>query len=298
MASLRLLLLKKVLMKLKKRSKHEDILGARFRLEKRVGKFNIPLPGFRHESFKIGELNAEWITPKGADTRKVLLFLHGGGYAAGSIRTHRSLVAQIAKHAGIRALMIDYRLAPEHPYPAAIEDTVATYQWLLQSGYLPSNIAFGGDSAGGGLCIGSLLYLRDHHLPLPKCAIAMSPWLDHTLSGESYHSKKYEDPMLVHEGFPFWSKNYLGDADPKSPYASPIFHELKGLPPIYIQVGDAEMLLDDSIRFADKAKAEEVDMRLEIYPDKFHVFHAFWLVLPKARQANRKLGEFLKAQLN
>lgn len=298
MGGIRLYLLTRILRQIKKKANYHDIQGFRHRFEKRARHFNRLTWGLKREPFKINSIKAEWISPKRVNAKKVLLFFHGGGYAGGSIQTHRALAGQIVKQAGVRGLLIDYRLAPEHPYPAAVEDAVAAYQWLLESGYHASDIALGGDSAGGGLCIGTLLYLRDHHLPLPACAFALSPWLDHTLTGESYHSKKHEDPMLVNEGFPLWSKNYLGDADPRSPYASPIFHELKGLPPIYIQVGDAEMLLDDSVRFAEKAKAEGVDMLLEIYPGKFHVFNAFWLVLPKARLANRQLGEFLKKQLN
>jgi len=142
-----------------------------------------------------------------------------------------------------------------------------------------------------------LLYLRDNGIDLPKCAIAISPWLDHTMSGNSYKTNKDIDPMLVAEGFPVWSKFYMGEADPTSAYASPIFHSLENLPPIYIQVGEEEILLDDSVRFAEKAKLEGVEIRLEIFAKKFHVFNAFWRILPRAREANKKLGIFLAEQL-
>lgn len=297
MAGIRLTILKNVLRSMKKRSRYHDIHGTRRRFARWAVQFNRRLPGFTYQESRIDHIRAEWVFPKKADAKKVLLYFHGGGYAAGSIDTHRALVSQIAKHAGIAALSIDYRLAPEHTYPAPLEDAAQAYRWLLNSGFAPHDIAFGGDSAGGGISIGSLLYLRDNSLPVPRCAFALSPWLDHTLSGATYHEHKHLDPMLVHEGFPLWSKNYLGSADPRSPYASPIFHDLKGLPPVYLQVGSEEMLLDDSIRFADKAKAEGVEVLLDVYPEKFHVFQAFWMALPKAREANQRLGVFLKKHL-
>jgi len=298
MSVIRLYIVKRLLRRIKNRTDYTNIELARRGLEQMVSRFNTHASGFKYEETVVGDMKAEWITPSGADETKVMLYFHGGGYATGSINTHRALVSQIAKGAGIKALLINYRLGPENKYPAPIEDAAAAYQWLLQKGYSPSQIAFGGDSAGGGISISALLYLRDKNMPLPKCAIALSPWLDHTMSGDSHSSHKDIDPMLIAEGFPIWSKNYLGDADPKSPYASPIFHDLQGLPPVYIQVGDEEMLLDDSIRFAEKAKSAGIEVVLDIYPKKFHVFNAFWLVLPNAREANKKLGAFLKEQLN
>ena len=297
MLGIRLFLVKKVLRRVKNNAKYTDILKARRGFEHLVGHRNKPLKGFKYEATVIGEMKAEWITPDGADEKKVLLYFHGGGYAVGSPNTHRGLISQIAKNAGIKALAIDYRLAPENKYPAPIEDAVAAFQFLLGHGYRAKDICFGGDSAGGGVNIGTLCYLRDKNLPLPKCVIALSPWLDLTLTSNAYRDNRHIDPMLTHEAFPLWIKNYLGDADSKSPYASPIFHSLKDLPPVMIQVGEEELLLDDSTTFATKAKAEGVDVRIEVYPKKFHVFNAFWQVLPKAREANKKLGEFLKSQL-
>ena len=297
MSVIRLSLIKRLLRRIKKKADHTNILFARSEFE-RVKRFNKPLKGFTYTPTEIWGLKSEWIVPKGADESKVLLFFHGGGYATGSINTHRSLVSQIAKNAGIKALLFDYRLAPEYKYPAPIEDAATIYQWLLQNGYFPSNIAFGGDSAGGGMSIGTLLWCRDKNIALPKCAIALSPWLDQTMSGNSYKTHKEIDPMLIAEGLPFWSKSYLGESDPKSPYASPLFQDLAGLPPIYLQVGEEELLLDDSTRFAEKAKADGVNVQLEIFDKKFHVFQAFWRLLPRAREANKKLGEFLKAQLS
>ncbi|MDB5284227.1 MAG: hypothetical protein JWO06_3302 [Bacteroidota bacterium] len=295
--SIRLFLIKTLLRRVKSRADYKNILFARRGFERLTGRFNKPLKGFTYTQTEIGGLKAEWIVPKEADESKVLLFFHGGGYATGSINTHRALVSQIAKNAGIKALLFDYRLAPENKYPAPIEDAAMVYQWLLNNGYSSSKIAFGGDSAGGGMSIGTLLWCRDKNIPLPKCAIALSPWLDQSMSGNSYHTHKDIDPMLIAEGFPLWSSNYMGDSDKRSPYASPIFHDLKGLPPICVQVGEEEILLDDSIRFAEKAKADGVSVELEVFAKKFHVFNAFWRVLPRAREANKKLGAFIKGQL-
>ena len=284
--------------RIKGRANYEDLQFARRGFEKIAGRFNKPLRDFTYIPEMFAGMKSEWVIPKACNESKVLLYFHGGGYATGSINTHRALVSQIAGNAGIKALIIEYRLAPENKYPAAIEDAASAYQHLLDIKYMPSQIVFGGDSAGGGVCIGTLLYLRDNNIPLPQCAIALSPWLDHTLTGNSLLHNKALDPMLVAEGFPIWSKAYMGEAADDSIYASPIFHDLKGLPPIYIQVGSEEMLLDDSTRFAEKAKADGVQVTLEIYHTYFHVFNAFWRILPKAREANLKLGAFIKQQLS
>ncbi len=297
MSAIRLYVIKKLLRAAQRRADYHQIAAVRARFEKMAGRFNTRLKGFRYKEELIEGMQGEWIIPPGADESKVLLYFHGGGYAAGSINTHRSLVTKIVEHAGMMALVVNYRLAPEHLYPAPVEDAAASYQWLLANGFASHRIGFGGDSAGGGVVIGALTYLRDRRMPLPKCAIAISPWLDHTLSGESHQTKRDEDPMLAADGLPVWSRNYLGDADPRSPYASPIFHDLGQLPPVYVHVGTAELLLDDSTRFAQSAAAQGVQVTLEIFPGHFHVFHAFWQLLPTARHANRMLGEFLRAQL-
>jgi epsilon-lactone hydrolase len=297
MSLIRLFMIKRVLRRVKQNANYTNIIGARKGFERMVSKFNNHLSGFSYRQFDIHGMKCEWINPDGSDATRVLLYFHGGGYATGSINTHRALVSQIARYAGIQAMVIDYRLAPEHKYPAPIEDAVKAYEWLLAEGFLPQHIAFGGDSAGGGITLGTLLYLRDHNRPLPQCAIALSPWTDLTLSGQSYHEKKDHDPMLVHEAFPLWVKNYMGDTPPDAPYASPLLQDLKGLPSIYIQVGEEEMLLSDSVEFGAKAQTAGVHVTLEVFAKKFHVFNAFWRVLPKAREANKKLGHFVHTQL-
>lgn len=298
MSTIRLFFVKQLLRRIKHRANYRDIQFARRGFEKVAGKFNNHLPRFTYTPVSVAGIKSEWVLPDGADESKVLLYFHGGGYATGSINTHRALVSQIVKNAGIKGLIIEYRLAPEYKYPAPVEDAASAYKWLLENNYKPEQIAFGGDSAGGGLAVCTLLYLRDNNIPLPKCAIALSPWLDHTMSGNSYQTNKDLDPMLVAEAFPVWSKFYMHESDPTSPYSSPIFHNLHGLPPIYVQVGEEEILLDDSTRFAEKAKADGVDVSLEIFARKFHVFNAFWRVLPRAREANKKLGAFLSKHLS
>lgn len=299
MSTIRLYFIKRLLHNIKARAKYNNLVGSRKAFERMMNKVapRLKIKGFTYLPETIAGVKCEWIIPDVKDDSKVLVYFHGGGYAAGSPNTHRPQVSHMLKDTGIKCLSVDYRLSPEHQYPAPIEDATAVYQWLLQNGYKPENIAFGGDSAGGGVTLGTLLYLRDNNIPLPNCAIAISPWIDLTMSGESHEKNKLIDPMLILEGFHVWSKHYLGDADPKSPYASPIFHNLAGLPPIYIQVGEEEMLLDDSVRFAAKAGVDGVDVKLEIFPKLFHVFHGFWLILPEARAANKKLGEYLKEKL-
>jgi monoterpene epsilon-lactone hydrolase len=292
-----LFILKSFLRRVKNRGDVSNPQRARRGFEKLIGKWNKPLRGFDYQTEDADGVSGEWIFPHGCDKTKVLLYFHGGGYFVGSTNTHRGLVSQLAKNAGISALSINYRLAPEHPYPAAIEDCAKVYEWLLSKNFQPNQICFGGDSAGGGCTIGTLTYLRDKNIALPKCAIALSPWLDVTLTSESSTTKAEIDPMLAAKEFPTVVQYYMNDADTKSPYASPIFHSLKNLPPVYVQVGEEEILLSDSLTFAEKAKADGVDVRLEVYPKLFHVFNAFWRILPKARKANKKLGEFMQEQL-
>jgi len=291
-------IVKYAMRRFKKKANWRDISDVRFGFEQLGRKYYKPNKACRYGSFQIERMKAEWIIPKAKpDTDRVLLYFHGGGYAAGSISTHRAQVSQMVMLSGIKALLIEYRLAPEHKYPAPIDDAVLAYDWLLANNYRPEHIAFGGDSAGGGLTVATLLYLRDQNKPLPKCAICLSPWLDLTLSGESQVTKELAEPMLVKEAFPLWVSNYLGDADPRSPYASPIFTDLHGLPPIYVQVGSEELLLSDSTRFEEKAKSAGSPVTLEIFEGYFHVFQAFFRVLKTAREANRKLAAFLVQQL-
>jgi len=241
---------------------------------------------------KINKIEGEWIKPLLGPTKKVILYLHGGGYGLGSINTHRSMMAQIAIKSNIRVLAINYRLAPEHPYPAALEDTLETYQWLLANGYKPKNIIISGDSAGGGLALSTLLKIRDEKLPNPAAAIVLSPWTDLCATGKSIKLKAHTDPIIHQRDLTDWSLRYAGKVPLDHPYISPLYADLCDLPPILIQTGQEEILLDDSVRFAQKAKKCGVNVQLEVYEGMIHVWHVLWQFLPKSREAITSIGEF------
>lgn len=274
-----------------------DIESMREQLEAISAGAQLP-DGTRFEPADGVGVPAEWIEGPGADRERVLLYLHGGGYAIGSIATHRGLASRIAQAAGIRALIIDYRLAPEHPFPAAVEDATAAYRFLLDQGIAPERIAIGGDSAGGGLSFATLVALRDAGTPLPAAAIALSPWVDLEGKGESMTTKADVDPFADPKGLRRMADLYLNGVDPKTATASPLHADLSGLPPIYVQVGTAETLLDDSIRIAERARQAGVAIELEPFEDLIHVFQALAPLVPEALDAIEKLGSFLKRKLS
>jgi len=266
----------------------------------------MPIPDdVRCEPVDAGGVRAEWIgiagsTPpstNGVASGATLLYLHGGGYVLGSINTHRRLVADIARASGARALAIDYRLAPEHPFPAAIEDATAAYRWLLAQGVAPERIVVAGDSAGGGLTASTLLALRDAGDPLPAAAVLISPWLDLTCTCDSMTTKAAADPIIEHDPLKRWGDAYLGGADARTPLASPLFAELAGLPPLLIHVGTAETLLDDSLRFAERALAAGVGVTLEAWDGMIHVWHAFAFMLPEGQQAIDRIGAYMRERV-
>ena len=189
---------------------------------------------------------AEWLRPPGAVAGRVVLYLHGGGYVIGSPRSHRHLAAAIAAAGQASALLLDYRLAPEHPYPAAVDDAAAAYRWLLDQGVAPGQVVIAGDSAGGGLTVATLLALRDARLPQPAGGVCISPWVDLTCSGASYRTRAEADPIVQRASVEEMARAYLGSAAPRTPLASPLFADLRGLPPLLIHVGSDEVLLDDS----------------------------------------------------
>jgi monoterpene epsilon-lactone hydrolase len=241
-----------------------------------------------------GGVPGEWISAPGADVERVILYLHGGGYSIGSVKTHRELVSRIARASGARALAIDYRLAPEHPFPAAVEDSTAAYRWLLSTGADPARLVIAGDSAGGGLTVATLVALRDAGDPLPAAAVCLSPWVDMEGIGESMTTKADLDPMVTREDLLEGAKMYLGDADPRTPLAAPLYADLAGLPPLLIQAGTAETLLNDSTRLADRARSAGVDATLEVWDDMIHVWQAFALMLPEGQLAIDRIGEFIQ----
>ena len=237
---------------------------------------------------------AEWITTPGAANDRVIYYLHGGGYVFGSISSHRELISRLSRAAGARALAIDYRLAPEHPFPAAVEDSTAGYRWLLSTGVDPSQIVIAGDSAGGGLTVATLLALRDAGDPLPAAAVCLSPWVDLEMIGESMTTKADADPILERRGILQAAEAYLGGADPRTPLAAPLYGDFKGLPPLLIQVGTAETLLDDSTRLAERAKSAGVEVVLEPWDDMIHIWQFFAATVPEGQQAIERIGEFIQ----
>lgn len=239
-------------------------------------------------------ISGAWITPNDADLTKVLLYFHGGGYCVGSKNTHRPLVSKIAKISGIKALIIDYRLAPENPYPAALEDALLSYEWLLEQGYKPGDILIGGDSAGGGLAAALLLLLKSKGRPQPVAAILLSPWADLTLSGDSIHKNADLEPMLPLEEMDRWAEKYIGDADPKNPFISPLFGDYKGICPVLIQVGTNEVILDDSKRLAAVMNKAGVKVEIEIWEGMFHVWQFFWQYLPEGIDAIYGIADYIR----
>lgn len=248
-----------------------------------------------HEPIEAGGVPAEWVTISDSSvSNNVILYLHGGGYVSGSIKTHIGLGARIARGSKARVLMIDYRLGPENPFPAALEDAIAAYHWLVNDeGINPTNIVIAGDSAGGGLTLACLVKLRDTEASLPVAAVCLSPWTDLANTGETIRTKAELDPFITPEGVEFMAKKYLGESDSKDPLASPLYANLQGLPPLLIQVGTSEILLDDSIRFSDRAKAAGVEVQLAVWDDMIHVFAAFAEWAPEGRQAIDQICEFI-----
>jgi epsilon-lactone hydrolase len=245
------------------------------------------------DAVSAGGVKAEWIVPPNAANDRVILYLHGGGYVMGSINTHRAMVARIARASQARALALDYRMAPEHPFPAAVDDATAAYRWLLAQGYKPGKIAISGDSAGGGLTLATVIALRDAGTALPAAAVPISAWADLEGTGDSVKTRAAADPMVGQEGLLRMAKMYAGDHDPKNPLISPIHADYRGIPPMLLQVGDAEILLDDSTRVADRAKAAGVKVELEVWPEMFHVWHVFAKILPEGQQAIDRIGAYV-----
>ena len=248
------------------------------------------------EPVSVSGVPAEWIAAPGAVQDRVILYLHGGGYVIGSINTHRAMIARIARASNARALAIDYRLAPEHPFPAAVDDATAAYKWLLAEGYEPGKIVIAGDSAGGGLTLAALVALRDSGVPMPAGAVPISPWTDLEGTGESVRSRAAKDPMVTQSNLAESAKQYYGAHDPKDPLVSPLHANFRGLPPMLIHVGDAEILLDDATRVAERAKQAGVDVELEVWDDMIHVWHVFAKLLPEGQQAIDKIGKFVIAR--
>ncbi len=244
-----------------------------------------------------GGVPALWIEPDGAAADRVLLYVHGGGYVVGSVESHRKLVGHLAKAVGCRALSLDYRLAPEHPHPAAVEDSTAGYQWLLAQGIEPAHVAISGDSAGGGLTVSTLVALRDAGTPLPAAGVPLSPWVDMEGTGESMTTRADVDLIVQAEGLKMMADHFLAGHDARDPLAAPLYADLSGLPPLYIQVGDEETLLDDSLRLAGNAEAAGVEVRVDVFPEMQHVFQMSAGNTPEADDAVARIGDWLRPRL-
>jgi len=236
----------------------------------------------------------EWVATKASKSLPVILFFHGGGYCIGSAQTHRDLVSRLCTASGARALSVDYRLAPENPFPAAVDDGVAAYRWLRGQGVPARSIVIAGDSAGGGLALATLLALKEAGDELPAGGVCMSPVTDHAKEGESMRTKVDLDPMVHPTSSTAYSQMYLAGGDARAPLASPLYADLKGLPPLLILVGTWEVLLDDSTRFAEKAKASGVPVELEVWNEMIHIWPYFAAILPEGRQAIERMGTFIK----
>ena len=249
------------------------------------------------EPVTAGGVRAEWTSTPNADRDAALLYLHGGGYVIGSLDSHRHLVAEAGRAAQSWALSLDYRLAPEHPFPAAVDDALAGYRFLLGRGFRPGRIAIAGDSAGGGLLVAALLAIRDAGLAQPACGWCISPWVDMEASSATMTSKAAADPMVQKAGILDMARLYLGGADPRAPLASPIHADLQGLAPLLIQVGAAETLLDDAVQLARLAGAADVRADLQVWPEMIHVWHLFHPELAAGRRAIAEGGAWVRGMM-
>jgi epsilon-lactone hydrolase len=259
----------------------------------------IPLPdNTKFKRILAGNVYAEWITCGDVDIDKIFMFIHGGGYYRGSIDATRATVARISAEAKVRCLSIEYRLAPEHPFPAAVDDTYTAYNWLLKEGINPKNIIVSGQSAGGGLCLALLLKIKENNGFQPKGAVAISPWTDLSQSGKTMITNANIDPVISKQYLDRMANLYLSKTPNISPLASPLYGDLSGLPPMLVQVGSAETMLDDSKRFVERAKEAKVDVQIEVWEDMFHGWHGSAHILKEAEEAIKSIGLFCRNLFN
>lgn len=243
----------------------------------------------------ISAIRGEWVVPESATGRRVILYFHGGGFIAGSPESHRALISRLAHAASARALVPQYRLAPEFPYPAALRDAADAYRWLLTQGITPANIVFAGDGSGGGLVFATLLALRNAGLPLPAAALCFSPWADMTLSGWSMLKNKVSDDALSWELLATCARHYLKGASPAEPFASPLYGDFRGMPPMMIHAGSLEVLKDDASRLGERAAAANINVNVEVYDGMPHLFQGL-PELPESKVSLTRAAAFIKAR--
>lgn len=257
----------------------------------------LPLNNIRTETVSAGGVAAEWVIPAyrnaGMNLDSVLYYLHGGGYIAGSLDTHRRFAARLAATLGVRVFHIDYRLAPEHPFPAAVEDCFTAYQWLLHNGVPPVSLVMGGESAGGAFVLTTLLQARDRGLPLPAAAFCLSPHVDFDYQSESISRRAGTELFFTRDDLEWGREIYAGDHDARFPLLSPVYADLRGLPPLLIQAADDELFRDDAVRLAERAKQAGVDVELKIWDGLWHAFQLFPFI-PESRQAIKEVCEFAR----
>ena len=254
-----------------------------------------PVPdGVQVAAARVADVPVEWIGAPNAREGGLLLYLHGGGYVLGSPSSHRHFVAKLSEETELQALLVDYRLAPENPFPAAVEDASAVYASLVTHGYEPKDIVVVGDSAGGGLLLSMMLAVIDANVPVPAAGVCISPWTDLTGNAESLRKNASVDPTVSKASLDFFAQQYLGTEDPAQPLASPLHGDLAGLPPLLIQVGSIEALLDDAVILDERAKAAGVSSTLEVWDEMIHVWHRYFPYLQEAREANARIGEFVR----
>ncbi|OYW95203.1 MAG: hypothetical protein B7Z23_02660 [Pseudomonadales bacterium 32-61-5] len=255
-------------------------------------------PAVDHRRVTFGAVDGELMTVRDAKSEGAILYLHGGGYALCSVNSHRDMCERLAHAAGSAVLCVEYRLAPEHPFPAALDDALAGYVWLLDQGYEPDSIAIAGDSAGGGLALATLLAIRDRHLPRPACGVLLSPWADLELKGASIRSRASIDPIATEAALRNWAICYVPDGKLANPYVSPLHGDFTGLPRLLVQVGEREILFDDATGIVARAQDAGVDAVLQSFDGQIHVFQIFGPRLAAARAAIKDIGIFIRQAFN
>jgi len=239
-------------------------------------------------------IDAIWLKTPGVAAENLILYLHGGSYTAGSFNSHKDLVQRLSREAKCSVITVEYGLAPEHPFPKGLNDVIKIYNWLInEEKFKPNKIVIVGDSAGGGLTLATLLKLRDLGITLPAAGVCLSPWTDLAFTGESYYDKNISDPGIALDELMFAAKLYIGNNDPKNPYISPVYADLKGLPPLLIHVGTVEKLLNDSTRVAESAKKAGVNVTLKIWEEMIHVFQAYAVLIREGQDSLKEIGNYI-----